>query len=71
MNAYSRLSSKGRTVIPKVIRERLELKPGDTIRYKLDGNAVRIEHAASDTTEPFAVFGEWFGAADETAFGKL
>jgi antitoxin PrlF len=69
MNAHSKLSSKAQTVIPKAIRERLGLKPGDTIRYRLEGGVVAIERASAD--DPFAAFTEWASEADEKAFDKL
>jgi len=34
----SRLTSKGQTTIPKEIRERLNLNPGDRIRYIIDAD---------------------------------
>jgi antitoxin PrlF len=71
MNAHSKLSSKAQTVIPKVIRERLGLKPGDTIRYRLEGEVVAIERASGSADDPFATFTEWASEADEKAFDKL
>ena len=71
MTIYSKVSSKAQTVIPKEIRKRLGLKPGDLIRYKVSGDAVEIERAAEATEDPFAAFTEWASDADEKAYGKL
>jgi len=70
--AYSKISAKCQTVIPREIRERLGLKPGDRVRYSSTAKGVVIEKAerlAED--DPFAVFAEWSGEADEKAYGKL
>ena len=71
MTIYSKVSSKAQTVIPKEIRKRLGLKPGDLIRYKLKGDTVEIERAAEAAEDPFATFTEWASDADEKAYGKL
>jgi AbrB family looped-hinge helix DNA binding protein len=43
------LTSKGQTVIPKAIREKLGLKPGDTIDFILQENGdILIRPAAQD-----------------------
>jgi antitoxin PrlF len=46
---HATLSSKGQTVIPKAIRERLGLKPGDTLDFVLqDDGDVIIRPALGD-----------------------
>lgn len=68
----SRMNSKGQTVIPKAVRERLKLKPGDLLRYAFDGNRVMIEKAnAGAEDDPFATFSEWDADADEKAYRSL
>ncbi|MGI8631703.1 MAG: AbrB/MazE/SpoVT family DNA-binding domain-containing protein [Solirubrobacterales bacterium] len=37
-----KIGPKGQVVIPKRIRDRLGLKPGDRVRVELDGDAVRV-----------------------------
>ena len=37
---------KGQIVIPKEMRDRLGLRPGDPVRFQLVGNAVLVEAAA-------------------------
>ena len=38
----SKITSKGRTTIPKSVREALGVKPGDRVRYFIQGDEVRI-----------------------------
>ena len=38
----STITSRGQTTVPKAVREALELKAGDRIRYTIEGSAVRI-----------------------------
>jgi antitoxin PrlF len=73
MNApMSRITSKAQTVIPKAVRERLGLKPGDLLRYVVKGDRVVIERVADAAEDdPFATFTEWASAADGKAYGSL
>lgn len=73
MNAYSsKLSSKAQTVVPKEVRERLGLKPGDTVRYRLTEEGVLLEKARPESEEdPFATFVEWSTAEDDQAYAGL
>lgn len=38
----SRLTSKAQTTIPRPVRDRLDLEPGDVIVYEVDEDAVRM-----------------------------
>jgi len=68
----SRITSKSQTVIPKAVRDRLGLKPGDLVRYVVEGNRVTIERAKTEAEDdPFATFSEWSSKADEDAYGSL
>jgi len=70
--AFSKVSAKSRTVIPREIRERLGLKPGDTLRYRLTEDGVLLDKAAAnEVDEPFAAFSEWSSEADEKAYAGL
>lgn len=73
MNApVSRITSKAQTVIPKAVREKLGLKPGDLVRYVIDGKRVTIERARTEAEDdPFATFSEWASDADEEAYDAL
>ncbi len=72
-SAFSKISVKSQTVIPREIRRRLGLKPGDTLRYRLTDDGVLLDKAppAADADDPFAAFSEWSGEADEKAYGDL
>ncbi len=70
--AFSKVSAKNQTVIPCEVREKLALKAGDTLRYRVTENGVVLDKApASETNNPFATFIEWSSDADEKAYGSL
>jgi antitoxin PrlF len=63
---------KSQTVLPREVRKRLRLKPGDTLRYRLTDAGVLIDKApAVDRDDPFTAFSEWSSEADETAYRHL
>jgi antitoxin PrlF len=66
---YSKVSTKSQTVIPRAVRETLNLKPGDTLRYRFADDGILIDKAEAD--DPFASFSEWAGDADEKAYADL
>lgn len=69
---FSKITSKSQTVLPQAVRERLGVKPGDRLRYKVTKQGVFIEKAPATTEDdPFAIFSEWSGAADEKAYADL
>jgi antitoxin PrlF len=71
-SAFSKVSVKSQTVIPRGVRERLGLKPGDTLRYRVTDEGVLLDKApASEADDPFATFFEWSSEADEKAYGDL
>jgi antitoxin PrlF len=71
-SAFSKVSVKSQTVIPREVRERLDLKPGDTLRYRVTGDGVLLDKApANEADDPFATFSEWSNEADEKAYGRL
>jgi antitoxin PrlF len=66
------ISSGFRTVIPKAVREWLGLKPGDFLRYVVEGRRVIIQRANVEVEDdPFATFDEWSSKADEDAYGSI
>ncbi len=70
--AFSKISVKSQTVIPREIRDTLGLRPGDTLRYRLTEQGVLLDKAAAnEADDPFAAFSEWSSAADEKAYGGL
>jgi antitoxin PrlF len=71
-SAFSKVSVKSQTVIPREVRERLGLKPGDTLRYRLTGDGVLLDKApANEADDPFVMFTEWSNEADEKAYADL
>ena len=68
--AFSKVSVKCRTVIPREVCEQLKLKPGDTLRYRLADDGVLLDKAI-EAGDPFAAFSEWISEADEKAFANL
>jgi antitoxin PrlF len=70
--AYSKVSVKSQTVIPRAVRERLQLKPGDRLRYRMTDKGILLDKSpAGEGDDPFATFTEWAGEADENAYGRL
>ncbi len=67
----SKISSKAQTVIPREVRERLRLKPGDRLRYRYTETGVMIEKDEDFADDPFATFTEWSTAEDDKAFENL
>ena len=69
---FSKLSVKSQTVLPREVRERLKVAPGDRLRYLVDERGVRIEKATgAPDDDPFAAFFEWSSKEDEEAFADL
>ena len=70
----SKLTAKSQTVIPAMIRKKLGLQPGDTIRYTEKNGRVEIEKLRIEKNpkeDPFFNFSEWSSDADEAAFKDL
>ncbi len=66
------MSSKGQTVIPKAVREKLGLKTGDLIRFRIgEKGAVTLAKVKPAEDDPFASFGEWTSDEDEKLYGRL
>jgi antitoxin PrlF len=69
--AFSKVSVKSQTVIPREIRNQLKLKPGDVLRYRLTDDGVLLDKAIEAVDDPFVAFSEWTSEADEKAYGGL
>ena len=68
----SKLTSKAQTVIPREIRARLDLKPGDVVRYRHTDAGVIIDKLPPQSDEDtLASFSEWVSNADERAYADL
>jgi AbrB family looped-hinge helix DNA binding protein len=70
-SVFSKVSVKSQTVIPREVRKRLGLKPGDTLRYRVTEDGVLLDKAPAEADDPFAAFSEWSGSADEKAYGNF
>lgn len=69
---YSKVSVKSQTVLPRAVRERLGIRPGDTLRYRITETGVLIDKSPpGEADDPFATFAEWSSAADEKAYADL
>jgi antitoxin PrlF len=42
MTAVAKLTSKGQTTIPREVRDKLALRPGDVIAFEIEGDVVRL-----------------------------
>ena len=68
----AKLSTKSQAVIPKPVRDRLGVGPGDLVEFEIrDGEVLIRRAAAGERIDPFAVFHEWGSEADEDAFADL
>jgi antitoxin PrlF len=69
--AFSKVSVKSQTVIPREVREQLKLKPGDTLRYRMTEDGILLDKAIEAGDDPFVAFSERTSEADEKAYGGL
>jgi AbrB family looped-hinge helix DNA binding protein len=69
--AYSKVTTKAQTVIPREVRARLGLKVGDRLAYRITPQGILIEKAQDQGDDPFVTFTEWNSEADERAFKSL
>jgi len=74
-NPVSRLTSKAQTTIPRAVRQKLSLEPGDTIVYEIEDDAVRMRKQAplelSYLRAVQAALGEWESPEDAAAYDDL
>lgn len=69
--ATARVSTKAQLVLPKRVREKLGVGPGDVVRFVERDGAMVIERFEADPFEdPFALFDEWSSPEDIEAFDK-
>lgn len=67
----SAITAKSRTVIPREIREKLGLTPGDRLRYVETKHGIIIKREREPEDDPFVTFTEWASDADEEAYADL
>jgi antitoxin PrlF len=75
MHPTSRIGSKGQTTIPREVRQKLSLRPGDVLVYEFDDDEVRVrKQAPLDVTylrAAQATLSEWDSPEDAAAFDDL
>ena len=75
MQPTSRITSKGQTTIPRAVREKLSLRPGDVIVYEIEDDGVRLrKQRPLDLAYLRAVqttLSEWESPEDAAAFDDL
>ena len=75
MQQTSRITSKGQTTIPREVREKLSLQPGDVVVYEVDDDEVRLrKQVPVDVAYLRAVqttLSEWDSPEDAAAFDDL
>lgn len=68
----SKVSVKSQIVLPREVRERLGVGPGDRLRYVFDADGVRVEKETQrEEDDPFVAFNEWASESDNEAYGHL
>jgi AbrB family looped-hinge helix DNA binding protein len=71
----STITTKAQTTIPREVRQRLGLGPGDKLIYEIEGEAVRIRKAPvldlAYLRALQATLSEWDSPEDEAAYGGL
>jgi antitoxin PrlF len=69
--AYGKVSSKSQVVLPKPVRERLNVKQGDVLRFRVTEREITIEKVERAEDDPFATFSEWSSPEDDELFRDL
>lgn len=71
----SRIGARGRTTIPKTIREAAGLREGDLIAFKIEGDRLLLHKVVPGRDEYLhgvnAMMGEWLSPEDEEAWRDL
>ena len=68
---FSKLSGAWKTVVPRDVCEHLDLKSGDTLRFRATERGILLDKEAPKAADPFATFSEWGDEADDKAFARL
>jgi antitoxin PrlF len=72
LEAIARLSSKSQVAIPKPVRDRMGVGPGDLIVFEVRNGKVVVRRAPRAVTDiPLAMFTEWSGPADSEAYNEF
>jgi antitoxin PrlF len=76
MNITAKISSKAQTVLPKEVRRKLGVSPGDTIRFRDTDQGIvieKLEPPPGDDAcgDPFVAFAEWGTPEEDEAWKDL
>jgi AbrB family looped-hinge helix DNA binding protein len=75
MRLTGRMGRNGRTTVPREVRERLGLAPGDSLVYEVGDESVRLRRLAADDAAYLraaqATLAEWDSPEDEAASAGL
>ena len=75
MPMTSRLTSKAQTTIPKAVRDKLDLRPGDSLVYEIERDLVRIRKLPTVDVAYLhalqATLSEWDSPEDDEAYADL
>ena len=75
MHAVSRLTSRSQTTVPRQVREKLSLRPGDVILYEIEGTEVRLRKGSPLDVAYLralqATLTEWDSPEDAAAYDDL
>jgi antitoxin PrlF len=69
--AVSKIGVRSQTVVPKSVRQALNVRPGDRIAFVIDKGRVEVRKDQPATDNPFACFDEWSGEADSKGYAGL
>ena len=67
----SRVTKRGRTTIPRAVRESLGLQTGDMLVSELRDDRVLLRPALLTFGDPFSTFDAWAGDEDARAYAVL
>lgn len=70
MNIRAKLRSRNQIVVPRAIRAKLGVGPGDDLLFRVEEDCVRVERPAR-ADDLFAAFTEWASAEDDAAYADL
>ncbi len=66
MTYVVKITTKGRITIPKAVREKLDLEPGDRFRFGTDGGWITISKIGETVRSPSAPAGAAGDVRDST-----
>ncbi|MCC7268091.1 MAG: AbrB/MazE/SpoVT family DNA-binding domain-containing protein [Caulobacteraceae bacterium] len=73
---FSRITSKAQTTVPKDVRQALDVGPGDTLAYRVEGDNVIVTKAPAFDVDYLRAIDasfaeEWLSPEDCAAFDDL